>query len=75
MKEKKKKYWVSTRPRENYFAENNEPDSAPNYTQAVILFLCSLGKSCVLLFPASCEHLKEKRLGNPFHTHTEQSCR
>jgi len=29
--------------------------------------------SCVLLFPASCEHLKEKRLGNSFltHTHTE----
>lgn len=52
---------ISTRPRGNYFIENNEPDSAPSYTQAVICFLWSLWRSCILLFPAYAGHSEEMK--------------
>lgn len=70
--EKKKKSWVSTRPCGNYYTENNAPDSALSYTQAVICFLWSLWKNCLLLFPAYAEHSEEGKAKLAHFTHMHE---
>lgn len=66
--ERKKKSWVSTRPCGNYYTENNVPDSALSYTQAVICFFWSLWKNWIL-FPCLCWTFRRRKSQvSPFHT-------